>query len=303
MEAVMKNGVLLLLSFFIILSNPLWAAQTTSEKMVYFTSSKRSDSFSLLVPQSWAMTASFDSEIPSYSFAKDSALIKVKVLTGTRFNLTDIIRGEFIDLLDKDPSCSQILDTDEYLSVRSIKVRLVVFEYTDSKTRKAIVQRSYFINHENRIFIITCSAPRSVFYKFEDIFTASMGSFRTEAPAPQPAPQPAPKKSEPKEQAVEPAKEPEVEKESEEKTEPLPQEEPENKEVEPKTEDEQKTDEEQKIDQEPKTEEQTPEVKEETPKEPQTPEEKELYEPKPDENTTPKKGDEPPPYTNSTTIP
>jgi hypothetical protein len=307
MEAVMKNGFFLLLSFFIILSSPLWAVKTTSEKMVYFTSSKRSDSFSILVPQSWSMSASFDSEIPSYFFTKDNALIAVKVQSVVNLNLSDMIRGEYISLLDKDPSCSQILDTDEYLTAKSIKVRLVVFEYTDSKTRKAIVQRSYFINTENRVFIITCSAPRSVFYKFEDIFTASMGSFKTGIPSPQPAAKPAPKKVIPKEQPVEPEfesekepepeKETEIEKEPEEKVEPLPQEEPVNKEVEPKQ------DEEQKTEQESKVEEQTPEVKEETPKEPQTPEEKEAYEPKPDENTTPKKGDEPPPYTNSSTIP
>jgi hypothetical protein len=295
----MKNGIFILLSFFIIQSSPLWSAGTSYEKMMYFTSSKRSDSFSILVPQSWSMSASFDQEIPSYSFFKDSALITVKVLPSPSANLSDIIRGEFISLLDKDPSCSQILDTDEYLTAKNIKVRLVVFEYKDSKTKKATVHRSYFLNNENRIFIITCSAPRSVFYKFEDIFTSSMGSFRTGTPAPQPAQKIIIPKEQPVEPGLEPQKEPEVEKESEEKAEKLPQEESEQKEAEPKPDEEQKT----KIEPKENVEEQTAEVKAETPIEPQTPEEKELYEPKPDENTTPKKGDEPPPYTNSTTIP
>jgi hypothetical protein len=295
MEAVMKNGFFLLSSFFIIMISPLWAAQTSFEKMVYFTSSKRNDSFSLLVPQSWTTTASFDQEMPAYTFSKDGALITVKVLPVSYTNTTDIIRGEFISLLDKDPSCTQILDTNEYLTARNIKVRLVIFEYKDAKSKKAIVQRSYFFNNENRIFIIICSAPRSVFYKYEDIFTASMGSFRTGAPAPQPVP----KKIVPKEQPIEPETEKESEevKEPEEKEEPIPAQEPEQKEAEPKI------NEEQKAESETKTDELTPEVKEETPKEPQTPEEKEIFEPKPDKDTTPEKGDEPPPYSNSTTIP
>lgn len=143
----------------------------------YGTYINKNFNYTIVVPKSWPKEESAIADKHTM-FAKLSANtgIKIRSFRSSDENIEKIIHSETWDLKKIDPRMNKIIETEKIQIQKNITGKLLIFEYRAKKSN--LLQRTLIAINSGIIYIVECKAPLTTFYKYEDIFTTALASFK-----------------------------------------------------------------------------------------------------------------------------
>jgi hypothetical protein len=133
--------------------------------------------YEIIVPASWQKEESGVSENHlMYAKLNSSTGIKVRALKSSTEDIEKIIHSETWDLKKVDPRLNKILETEKIQIQKNISGKLLLFDYRARNNN--MLQRTLIAINGGIIYIIECKSPINTFYKYEDIFTTALASFK-----------------------------------------------------------------------------------------------------------------------------
>ena len=168
-----KNFLFLITSFLLFLKIfPLNAADVK-----YSTYINKSYNYEIIVPKSWQKDESVKEDKHSmYSKINASTGIKVRAFKSSNDDIEKIIHAETWDLKKIDPRLNKILETEQIKIQKNITGKLLLFDYRTKSS--SLLQRTLIAVNGGIVYIVECKSPISTFYKYEDIFTTAIASFK-----------------------------------------------------------------------------------------------------------------------------
>jgi hypothetical protein len=143
----------------------------------YGTYINKNYNYEIIVPKSWQKEESAIADKHSMN-AKVNANtgIKVRAFKSSDEDIEKIIREETWDLKKIDPRLNKIIETEKIKIQKNITGKLLLFDYR-AKTNN-LLQRTLIAINNGIIYIVECKSPITIFYKYEDIFTTALASFK-----------------------------------------------------------------------------------------------------------------------------
>ncbi len=102
--------------------------------------------------------------------------IIVRAFRSSDEDIEKIIHAETWDLKKIDPRLNKILETEKIQIQKNISGKLLLFDYRAKKNN--LLQRTLIAINGGIIYIVECKSPINTFYKYEDIFTTALASFK-----------------------------------------------------------------------------------------------------------------------------
>ncbi len=170
----MKKKIFIIITLFLILvSFQLNAASTR-----FGTYENKNYNYEIIVPVSWQKkeSAAADHQHSMYAKLNSSTFIRVRAFKSPTEDIEKIIHSETWDLKKIDPRLNKILETEKIQIQKNITGKLLIFDYRAKKNN--LLQRTLVALNGGIIYIIECKSPIGTFYKYEDIFTTALASFK-----------------------------------------------------------------------------------------------------------------------------
>jgi hypothetical protein len=168
-----KNNVIISTILFLIVGLfPIKAAG-----IQYGTYINKNYNYEIIVPKSWQKVETSIADKHSM-FAKVNANtgINVRAFRSSDEDIEKIIHAETWDLKKIDPKLNKIIETEKIKIQKNITGKLLLFDYRAKQNN--LLQRTLIAINGGIIYIIECKSPISTFYKYEDIFTTALASFK-----------------------------------------------------------------------------------------------------------------------------
>jgi hypothetical protein len=133
--------------------------------------------YEIIIPVSWQKEESAITDKHSmYVKINANTGIKVRAFRSSDEDIEKIIHAETWDLKKIDPRLNKILETEKIQIQKNITGKLLLFDYRAKKNN--LLQRTLIAVNGGIIYIVECKSPISTFYKYEDIFTTALASFK-----------------------------------------------------------------------------------------------------------------------------
>jgi hypothetical protein len=172
----MKTRSLCLGFLIFALGLPAFSQSKPDQNRIYFKPSGPVGNFTLLVPAKWKTTSTIKDTEESYTFSLDKGTIRVRAFFSDA-DIMNLLRLKKWEIADIDPSFKPIISNEKIIVRKSIEGKLLVYEFRDHKQATPLIQRTFITTHGSYVYIIDCRAPSTLFYKYDNDFTAAMGSF------------------------------------------------------------------------------------------------------------------------------
>jgi hypothetical protein len=133
--------------------------------------------YEIIVPVSWQKEESTIAEKHiMYAKVSTNTGIKVRAFKSSSEDIEKIIHAETWDLKKVDPRLNKIIETEKIQIQKNITGKLLIFDYRTRNNN--LLQRTLITINGGIIYIVECKSPIATFYKYEDIFTTALASFK-----------------------------------------------------------------------------------------------------------------------------
>jgi hypothetical protein len=158
--------------FLILVSFPVTAAG-----IQFGTYINKNYNYEIIVPVSWQKEESTISDKHSmYAKLNSNTVINVRAFKSSSEDIERIIHAETWDLKKVDPRLNKIIETEKIQIHKNITGKLLIFDYRAKNNN--LLQRTLITINGGIIYIVECKSPIGTFYKYEDIFTTALASFK-----------------------------------------------------------------------------------------------------------------------------
>ena len=145
-------------------------------RVQYSTYINKNFNYEIIVPKTWKKDESVSADRHSmYTKINISTGIKVRAFKSPD-DIEKIIHAETWDLKKIDPRLNKILETKKIKIQKTITGKLILFDYRTKNN--SLLQRTLVAVNGGIVYIVECKSPVNTFYKYEDIFTTAIASFK-----------------------------------------------------------------------------------------------------------------------------
>jgi hypothetical protein len=133
--------------------------------------------YEIIIPLGWAKDElTLSSKHFMYAVRDANTEIRVRAFKSSEQDIERTVQAKTWDLRKIDPGLNKILETEKIEIKKNITGKLLIFEYKSKKSN--ILQRTLISKNNGIIYIIECKSLKNSFYKYEDIFTTALASFK-----------------------------------------------------------------------------------------------------------------------------
>lgn len=133
--------------------------------------------YEIIIPLSWTKAElTLSNKHFMYATKDANTIIKVKAMKSSDLDIENAVNLNTWDLRKIDPRLNKIIETEKIKVKKNIIGKILIFEYQSRKNN--FLQRTLVTINNGIIYIIDCRAPQYSFYKYEDIFTTAIASFK-----------------------------------------------------------------------------------------------------------------------------
>jgi hypothetical protein len=178
----MKRNIILYSALFLAIAfSSLHAVQKAVQYGNYVNNNYN---YEIIIPLSWAKEElTLSGKHFMYALKDANTEIKVRAFKSSDQDIEKTVHAKTWDLRKIDPGLNKILETEKIEIKKNITGKLLIFEYKSKKSN--ILQRTLITRNNGIIYIIECKSLRHSFYKYEDIFTTALASFKYTQPGEQ----------------------------------------------------------------------------------------------------------------------
>ena len=133
--------------------------------------------YSIIIPDSWKQEElTLSNKHFMYALKDTNTEIKVRAFRSSDDTVDKMIHDKTWNLRKIDPGLDKILETGQIKIRKNVTGKLLIFDYKSNNNR--FLQRALITKNNGIIYIIECKSPQNTFYKYEDIFTTALASFK-----------------------------------------------------------------------------------------------------------------------------
>ncbi len=133
--------------------------------------------YEIIIPLSWTKEElTLSNKHFMYAVKDANTEIKVRAFKSSDQDIEKTVHASTWDLRKIDPGLNKIIETGKIEIKKNITGKLLIFEYKSKKN--SVLQRTLITRNNGIIYIVECKSPRYSFYKYEDIFTIALASFK-----------------------------------------------------------------------------------------------------------------------------
>lgn len=170
----MKKGIFLTCS---LIFSILILALTAFAGIQYGNYINNNYNYEIIIPLSWTKAElTLSNKHFMYATKDANTIIKVKAMKSSDQDIENAVNLNTWDLRKIDPRLNKIIETEKIKVKKNIIGKILIFEYQSRKN--SYLQRTLVTINNGIIYIIDCRAPQYSFYKYEDIFTTAIASFK-----------------------------------------------------------------------------------------------------------------------------
>ncbi len=150
---------------------------SNSFALKYNTYSSDAYNYEIIIPETWKKEElTLSSKHFMYALKDANVEIKVRAFKTKDEDIDKAVHSETWDLRKIDPSLNKIIETEKITIKKNITGKILLFDYKSKN--KNFLQRILISRNDNITYIIECISPREAFYKYEDVFTIALASFK-----------------------------------------------------------------------------------------------------------------------------
>ena len=166
----MRKKIIIIIIYVLIFSS-------ISLGLTYSNYTNKIYNYEIIIPDSWTKEElTLSNKHFMYASKDANTEIKVRAFKSSDEDIEKTIHTKTWDLRKIDPGLHKIIETEKITIKKNVTGKLLIFEYRSQKNK--FLQRALITLNNGIIYIIECRSPQDIFYKYDDIFTTALASFK-----------------------------------------------------------------------------------------------------------------------------